>query len=188
MKWFSREEALPALIFQRIVSLTQKSIMANCLELNFPSVILWSRYRGSVNLILIWVRFVLEYFLAESQAIVENISHALKPGGVLCLLDLDYNCLSHYQLPPMIENLLPRLMKRLEENFDFDVYAGRKLYSYLYDQGYQDIRVNLVAHHLFYGEIKAGDVYNWMKKIEVNADRFRDLFDEYPGGSDVFYA
>jgi ubiquinone/menaquinone biosynthesis C-methylase UbiE len=135
---------------------------------------------------LIWVRFVLEYFLAESQAIVENISHALKPGGVLCLLDLDYNCLSHYHLPPMIENLLPRLMKRLEENFDFDVYAGRKLYSYLYDQGYQDIRVNLVAHHLFFGEIKAGDVYNWMKKIEVNADRFRDLFDEYPGGSESF--
>ncbi len=59
---------------------------------------------------LVWVRFVLEYFLAESQVIVENISHALKPGGVLCLLDLDYNCLSHYQLPPMIEKLLPKLM------------------------------------------------------------------------------
>ena len=43
----------------------------------------------------------------------------------------------------MIENLLPKLMKRLAEKFDFDGYAGRKLYSYLYDQGYQDIRVYL---------------------------------------------
>jgi ubiquinone/menaquinone biosynthesis C-methylase UbiE len=135
---------------------------------------------------LIWVRFVLEYFLAESQDIVKNISYALKPGGVLCLLDLDYNCLSHYELPPMIGDLLPRLMNRLEENFNFDVYAGRKLYSYLYDQGYQHIQVNLVAHHLFFGSIKAGDVYNWMKKIEVNANRFRDLFDDYTGGYEAF--
>jgi ubiquinone/menaquinone biosynthesis C-methylase UbiE len=135
---------------------------------------------------LIWVRFVLEYFLAESPDIVKNISRMLKPGGVLCLLDLDYNCLSHYQLPPMIEILLPRLMKRLEEKFNFDIYSGRKLYSYLYDQGYQDIQANLVAHHLFFGAIKASDVYNWMKKIEVNANRFSDLFEEYPGGCDAF--
>jgi len=135
---------------------------------------------------LIWVRFVLEYFLAGSQDIVKNISCALKPGGVLCLLDLDYNCLSHYELPPMIENLLPRLMKRLEEKFDFDIYAGRKLYSYLYDQGFENIQVNLVPHHLFFGSIKASDVYNWMKKIDVNAHRFKDLFDDYPGGIEAF--
>jgi ubiquinone/menaquinone biosynthesis C-methylase UbiE len=131
---------------------------------------------------LVWVRFVLEYFLNESQDIVANISRVLKPGGVICLLDLDYNCLSHYELPSMIGILLPRLMKRLEEKFNFDVYAGRKLYSYLYDQGYQNIQVKLLAHHLFYGAIAAGDVYNWMKKIEVNAKRFKDLFDDYPGG------
>ncbi len=135
---------------------------------------------------LIWVRFVLEYFLAESQEIVKNISLMLKPGGMLCLLDLDYNCLSHYELPPMIGNLLPRLMKRLEEKFNFDIYAGRKLYSYLYDQGFQDIQVDLAAHHLFFGSIKASDVYNWMKKIEVNANRFMDLFDDYPGGCAAF--
>jgi ubiquinone/menaquinone biosynthesis C-methylase UbiE len=135
---------------------------------------------------LIWVRFVLEYFLAESQDIVKNISRVLKPGGVLCLLDLDYNCLSHYELPPMIGDLLPKLMNRLEVEFNFDIYAGRKLYSHLYDQGFQNIQVNLVAHHLFFGSIKAGDVYNWMKKIEVNANRFKDLFDDYPGGYEAF--
>jgi ubiquinone/menaquinone biosynthesis C-methylase UbiE len=136
---------------------------------------------------LIWVRFVLEYFLAESQDIVKNISYALKPGGVLCLLDLDCNCLGHYELPPMIGNLLPKLMSRLEDKYNFDSYAGRKLYSYLYDEGFQDIQVNIVAHHIFFGAIKASDVYNWMKKIEVNANRFQDLFDEYPGGYEVFF-
>jgi hypothetical protein len=43
-----------------------------------------------------------------------------------------------------------------------------------------------VAHHLFFGSIKDSDLFNWMKKIEVNASRFKDLFDEYPGGADVF--
>ncbi len=135
---------------------------------------------------LIWVRFVLEYFRSESRDIVKNISSVLKPGGVLCLLDLDYNCLSHYELPPMIENLLPRFMNRLEEEFNFDIYAGRKLYSYLYDHGFKNIQVDLMAHHLFFGSIKASDVYNWMKKIEVNANRFKDIFDDYPGGCEVF--
>ena len=135
---------------------------------------------------LIWVRFVLEYFLAESPAIVENITRVLKPGGMLCLLDLDYNCLSHYELPPMIGGILPKLMVRLEEKFNFDVYAGRKLYSYLFAQNYQDIQINLVAHHLFFGSIKAVDVYNWMKKIEVSAKLFMDLFDDYLGGYQAF--
>ena len=40
---------------------------------------------------VIWIRFVLEYFLAESFDIVRNLSECLKPGGVLCLLDLDHN-------------------------------------------------------------------------------------------------
>ena len=53
---------------------------------------------------LIWVRFVLEHYLDESLHMVRNLSNALKPGGSLCLLDLDYNCLSHYELLPRIGN------------------------------------------------------------------------------------
>ncbi len=46
----------------------------------------------------IWVRFVLEYHKSKSFDIVKNISHILKPGGILCLIDLDYNCLNHFGL------------------------------------------------------------------------------------------
>ncbi|MBA4396110.1 MAG: methyltransferase type 11 [Syntrophus sp. (in: bacteria)] len=136
----------------------------------------------------IWVRFVLEYHLAESFDIVGHLKNALKPGGVLCLLDLDYNCLSHYELPPRIAELLPRLMHRLQEKHNFDVYAGRKLYAYLYDHGFGDIQVNMTAHHLIYGNSKDVDAFNWMKKIEVNASRFDDLFNDYPGGHEAFIA
>ncbi len=37
----------------------------------------------------IWVRFVLEYHKSKSFDIVKNISRILKPGGILCLIDLD---------------------------------------------------------------------------------------------------
>jgi len=135
---------------------------------------------------LIWVRFVLEYFREESNDIVRNLSGALNPGGYLCLLDLDYNCLSHYELPPMIQDLLPKLLNRLEKECNFDAYAGRKLYSYLFDHGFDNIQVDLIAHHLFFGSIKDKDFFNWMKKIEIIVKRFEDLFVGYPGGCDAF--
>jgi len=136
---------------------------------------------------LIWVRFVLEYYRAESFDMVGNFKNALKPGGCLCLLDLDYNCLSHYELPPLIRELLPRLTNILEEKHNFDAYAGRKLYAYLYDNGFKDIQASMMAHHLIYGHIKDKDVFNWMKKIEVNAKRFDGMFDDYPGGYNAFF-
>lgn len=135
---------------------------------------------------LIWVRFVLEYFRKESYNIVRNLSGALKPGGYLCLLDLDYNCLSHHELPPLIQDLLPKLLNRLEKECNFDAYAGRKLYSYLFDHGFHDIQVNLMAHHLFFGAIKEKDFFNWMKKLEVIVKRFEALFSDYPGGCEAF--
>lgn len=148
-------------------------------------------FRESLNHLgqfdLIWVRFILEYYRAESFDMVGNFKKALKPGGSLCLLDLDYNCLSHYELPPLIRDLLPKIMNRLEQKYNFDAYAGRKLYAYLYDHGFKDIQVNMMAHHIIYGYIKDRDVFNWMKKIEVNAKRLDDIFDDYPGGYENFF-
>jgi SAM-dependent methyltransferase len=136
---------------------------------------------------LIWVRFVLEYQRVGSLDILKNLHDCLKPGGYLCLLDLDYNCLSHYDLPANIQVILPRLMNELDKRYNFDTYAGRKLYSYLYDHGYEDIQLNLMAHHLIYGNnINDGDVFNWMKKVEMAASLLGHAFESYPGGHDSF--
>jgi 2-polyprenyl-3-methyl-5-hydroxy-6-metoxy-1,4-benzoquinol methylase len=114
---------------------------------------------------LIWVRFVLEYNRIESFDIVKNLTKCLKPDGMLCLLDLDYNCLSHYEMPPHCEALVKQIMTRMDDECNFETYAGRKLYSYLYDLGYRHISVRMKAHHLIYGAIHDGDVFNWIKKI-----------------------
>lgn len=134
----------------------------------------------------IWVRFVLEYYRAHSFEIVKNITRILKPGGILCLIDLDYNCLTHYGIPDNLANTLQSIMTNVQNYSDFDPYAGRKLYAYMYDLEFKDIAVDLAPHHLIYGELKETDEFNWTKKVEVAVRQPGLSFDEYPGGASRF--
>jgi len=136
----------------------------------------------------IWIRFVLEHHRSSGFEIVRNVSSALKPGGILCLIDLDYNCLSHFGLSPRLEETLKGLMHHLEQRGDFDPYVGRKLYSFLYDLGFGEIRVSLSAHHLIYGPIKHNDLFNWTKKVEIAAKRSGYPFKEFEDGFEGFYS
>jgi SAM-dependent methyltransferase len=135
----------------------------------------------------IWVRFVLEYYRSKSFDIVKNISRILKPGGIICLIDLDYNCLRHFGLSNRLKGAIYGIIKALEENVDFDPYVGIKLYSFLYDLGYQDIDVNLSPHHLIFGEVKEKETFNWTKKVEVAAKKSGYPFREYKGGYEEFF-
>ena len=135
----------------------------------------------------IWVRFVLEYYRSESFNIVKNISSILKPGGIICLIDLDYNCLNHFGLSKKLKRTIYGLTKAMEKNADFDPYVGIKLYSFLYDLGYQDIDVSLTPHHLIFGELNKVDAFNWTKKVEVAVKRLGYDFKEYKGGYEEFF-
>jgi ubiquinone/menaquinone biosynthesis C-methylase UbiE len=136
----------------------------------------------------IWVRFVLEYHRSRSTEIVKNLTRLLKPGGVLCLIDLDYNCLSHYGHSSRLEKAVGDIMAKLEKDHDFDPYVGKKLYSFLYDLGFEEIAVEVGTHHLIYGELNEIDAYNWAKKVEVAAKNSGYVFEDYPGGFDEFAA
>lgn len=131
---------------------------------------------------LIWIRFVLEYYRSNAFDIVRNVSRTLKPGGILCLIDLDHNCLNHFGMPERLERTMYRYVHVLEEKLNFDFYAGRKLYSYLFDLGYEDIAVKVGAHHVIYGTLNSVDAFNWMKKMEVVTRKPGFDFDEYEGG------
>jgi len=136
----------------------------------------------------IWVRFLLEYYRDEALDIVRNISANLKPGGFMCLLDLDYNCLSHWEMPKALEAIVIKSMLRAHENYNFDLYAGRKCYAHLYDLGFEDIRVHIMPHHLIYGELQPSDEFNWMKKLEIGTQKAPDIYGNYPGGGKKFLA
>ena len=135
----------------------------------------------------VWMRFVLEYYRKDSFEIVKNISKILKPGGILCLIDLDSNCLRHYDLSERLEKYLTRLMQIMETQFNFDPYVGIKLYSFLYDLNYRDIKVDVAPHNLIYGELKEIDKFNWTQKVEIAGKNSGCRFEDYPDGYDGFY-
>jgi SAM-dependent methyltransferase len=135
----------------------------------------------------IWVRFVLEYYLNSSLDIVKNISQYLKPGGTLCLIDLDCNCLRNYGLSQRLENALVQLMNIMETKFNFDPYVGIKLYAYLFDLGFEDIDVSITPHNLIFGDLLEKDSFNWSKKVEIAAQNSGFSFDEFEGSYEEFY-
>lgn len=130
----------------------------------------------------VWVRFVLEYYRSSSFSLMKNISRIVKPGGILCLIDLDYNCMSHYGINSRLEQAISDCIQALQFKADFDPFAGRKLYTYLYDLGYEEIDVKVDAHHLMFGLMNEIDAFNWRKKVEVINSKFPSLLGDYEGG------
>lgn len=135
----------------------------------------------------VWVRFLLEYHRKRAFQIVQNLSRITKPGGIICLIDLDHNCLNHYGCPERLDKAMRRVMEHVEQTADFDAHVGIKLYSFLYDLEYESLDVTMTAHHLIFGELNDIDEFNWTKKVEVAAKNSGYHFEDYPGGYDEFY-
>lgn len=134
----------------------------------------------------IWVRFVLEFYLAEGTQLVAHLIKSLRKNGILCLADLDHNCLNHYGLSSRLEKTLVRVAECQMRTNNFDPFAGRKLYQFLYDARMSDIKTDLRAHHLIYGNLSEADRIHWWQKIELAGKRSGHTFDEYEGGYDQF--
>lgn len=134
----------------------------------------------------VWARFVLEFHRSRAMQLVANLNRMVRPGGILCLIDLDYNCLSHAGLPDRVNETIQDVVKELEVNTDFDPYAGRRLYGHLFDLGYQDILLEMSSHHLIYGDLDEVERYNWERKVLVAARRSGCDFSRYAGGFDEF--
>jgi SAM-dependent methyltransferase len=131
-------------------------------------------------------RFVLEFHRSRAVELVSNLSRMVRPGGILCLIDLDYNCLSHAGLPERVNATIQDVVRGLEKNADFDPYAGRRLYGHLFELDYQEIRLDMRSHHLIYGELDEAERFNWERKVLVAARRSGCDFSLYPGGFDDF--
>ena len=95
--------------------------------------------------------------------------------------------MSHYPLPGPMRKIIRAITHKLEAEHNFDPFMGRKLYAYLYDQRYRDIRVNLMPHSLIYGNLQPSDLYNWTIKMKTASQKTNDLFLGYPGGKQGFF-
>jgi SAM-dependent methyltransferase len=134
----------------------------------------------------IWVRFLLEYHREKQFELVKRISELLAPRGILCMIYHDHNSMNHYGLTARLERALSKSMDSLIKHSDFDPYAGRKLYSHMYDLNFKELDVYVGAHHLIFGALTEEDGYNWFKKVSVGLANSNYSFHEYPGGFDEF--
>lgn len=134
----------------------------------------------------IWIRFVLEYYRKNTAELLGNVNKILKPGGILVLVDLDHNPLNHHGFPERLNKTLYTVLSILENSYNFDSHAGRKLYSYIYDMNYVDIDVDVSIYSLVFGKLKDLDYFNWTKKIEAAQKLIQYDFKEYKGGYDEF--
>ncbi len=130
----------------------------------------------------VWIRFVLEYHIGQSREIVQNAARILNSGGILCLIDLDHNCLSHYGLPDRLERSLHGAMAFLQRRWNFDPYAGRKLFSHLYDLEFKKIDVRVEPYHVIFGTPDPISLFNWRLKVRIAVQQSGYLFDEYADG------
>ena len=130
----------------------------------------------------VWVRFVLEYFLQEAFQLVKNVTQTVKPGGILFLADLDRNCMTHYGHSERLEKTFQKIAMCQMKNNNFDPFAGAKLHNHLYNLGFTNIRTELRAHHLVFGELSDLDRWNFWQKIELAARRSGWTFEDYEDG------
>jgi len=134
----------------------------------------------------IWSRFFLEYFRKDQLRIVSHAVASLRPGGIACFADLDNNSLGHYGLSERLQQTLEEIASCLERDFDFDPYAGRRLYSHLYRLGFRDLACMGEMHHLIYGVTSEVEQYNWLRKLEVVAQKSGCTFSAFSDGYDEF--
>lgn len=131
----------------------------------------------------IWVRFFLEYFREEQLMITANCAASLKIGGIACLADSDNNSLTHVGpfYTDRIATTVQDIMGRLTKNFNFDPYAGKRLYGHLNSLGFARIDCMIEPHHLVYGQVPEQSLFNWTRKLELTAVQSGCQFEAYAG-------
>ncbi len=129
----------------------------------------------------VWARFILEYFRQEQVEIIANSAASLRVGGIFCAVDSDNNSITHYGHSERVQKTMDDIMNRLEQNFNFDPYAGRRLFAHLNTLGYADIECMVEMHHLIYGQLSDRDAYNWLRKLELTAKQSGCQFEAYSG-------
>lgn len=134
----------------------------------------------------IWSRFFLEYFRVEQRQVIENSLASLRPGGIACLVDLDNNSMGLYGQNDRLGQTFAEIMGLLQQDHNFDPYAGRRLYQHLFDLGFGDLACTVETHHLIYGQINEVDSYNWLRKIEIAGKNSGSSFSLYRGGFEEF--
>lgn len=136
----------------------------------------------------VWCRFLFEYYRDDARELFLGLDRLVRPGGLLCLVDLDCNCLLHDGLPPRLGAAVGEILRQLQDTTGFDPFAGRRLYGLLYDHGYGEIDARVETHNLLFGAAGDTAMHNWRQKLCVAVARSGCSLGDYPGGREGFFA
>lgn len=136
----------------------------------------------------VWCRFLFEYYREQGETLFCGLDRLVRPGGILCLVDLDYNCMNYDGLPPRLDRAVREILRGLEAATGFDPYAGRRLYGRLYDHGYTEIDVQVGAYNLLFGTAEESVMQNWRQKLLMAIEKSGCSLTLYPDGAAEFFA
>lgn len=117
-----------------------------------------------------WSRFLFEYLPRPEAALAEMI-RVTKPGGTVCVSDLDGNCIWHHPFDPGLRLEIDGAIRTLGDGFDPRV--GLSLYTMFVDAGLRDIAVDVRAYHVIAGRIDPEREEHWRMKLAGVSEALR---------------
>ncbi|MCC6228314.1 MAG: methyltransferase domain-containing protein [Phycisphaerales bacterium] len=112
---------------------------------------------------IVWSRFLFEY-LAEPQKVLAEMMRVTKPGGTVCVSDLDGNCIWHHPCEASLQKEIDAALATLAGGFKPRI--GLSLFSLFVDAGLQDLSVDVRPYHVIAGGIDADREEHWRMKLE----------------------
>jgi len=111
-------------------------------------------------------RFVFEY-LKTPQKLLGEIKRICKSGGEIKIQDLDGQMFWHYPMEQSFTKEVDFVIEYLAKETGFDPLVGRKLYSFFYLAGLEEIEVQVEPYHLYPGKIDDENYRLWKLKLDI---------------------
>jgi len=110
-----------------------------------------------------WSRFLFEYLPQPAKALREMI-RATAPGGIVCVSDLDGNCIWHHPLDDHLRCEIDDALRTLGSGFCPNI--GRQIFTMFVDAELQDIEVAARPYQVIAGRIDSERQIHWTMKLE----------------------
>jgi len=114
----------------------------------------------------VFSRFLIEY-MKNPNRMISEMYRVCKKDGRLFIQDLDGQFLNHYPVDTQLQKRVESFLDFLRIETGFDPNIGRKLYKYLFSNGFKNINVEVEAYHKFFGKISNDDYLYLSNKIDV---------------------
>jgi SAM-dependent methyltransferase len=110
----------------------------------------------------------------------------VRPGGKVVVADLDHVCLHRVPHDEGREKALELLLERVGA-LGFDSFVGPKLYGMFLEEGFRDIRVDLLPYYLIAGKADPNTVRVWEMKVQILDRYFEDIFGSKETADEVIH-